>query len=301
MALRKTFTDNDFRKFEGDLLSVLKNDGDHRVPFDGKMLFRSRRYSCLLAATDVHWDEATGDVVLVGAYRSGSPLLDETKNYPALKKEVAVPLRECYDDLRESSGEEMRLVSKARKAVIDKYFNSRARVFDARGFFDDGIMDLESYGCGAFNLVDRKVVGIMKDEEGRYSLMCSNSFDSSHTLGAKDVALRDIQNFGERLETVLQVFGRAHDTYVSTLARQRGGDMSYSAADERRFAEAAIVAVYDEGFPPKVVDRVFRYFTDRDCFDPDRYPAKDIAAMVKRCREGGSLEPAPRTAKGRGV
>ena len=301
MALAKSFNETDFRKFEMDLLSVLKEDKEHKIDFDGKLLFRSRRYECLLAATDVHWDEKTGDVVLVGAYRSGAPLYDETKSYPAFKKEVAVPLRECFDDLKASSGEEMRLLSKAKKAVIDKYFGVYTKSFDSKGLFDDGIMDIKSFGCGGFRLADREVVGLAKDSDGKVNLVCSNSFNPSHTLSASDIRLKDIQNFGGQLEKIRLVLNKAQNIYIGEIERLRPKSMSFDDYDQRRFSDAALVAVYRSGVAPRVMDAICRHNTGRRDFDSNRYSAKDIEAMVKRYETVGVLSPVSNNNQGRSI
>lgn len=291
MALSKAFTGTDFTSFERDLLSVLKADPDHRIDFDGKLLFRSRQYDCLLAATDVHWDEKSGDIVLVGAFRSGQPVMDETKGYPSMKTSISVPLRECFDDLRLSSGNEMKLVGKAKKAVLDKYLIPLVKLYRSRGMFDGVIMDLPSFGCGEFRLNDCEVIGIAMGGEGKVGLVCSNSFNPNFTVDAGKVSLKEIQNFSSRLAAIGNRFRQASDVYLETMRRVAPLSMSFSPEDNRRHVSAALAAVYDVGFPARVMDCVCRHLAGLDYFDTRVHTRKDIVKMMEDYRNTGIMKP----------
>jgi len=295
MALSKAFSGTDFTRFERDLLSVLKADPDHKIDFDGKLLFRSRQYDCLLAATDVHWDEKSGDIVLVGAFRSGQPVMDETKSYPSMKTSISVPLKECFDDLKLSSGSEMKLISKAKKAVLDKYFIPLVKLYKSRGMFDDSIMNLPSFECGKFRLKDCDVIGLAMGTEGKVNLVCSNSFNPNFTVEAGKVTLKEIQNFSSQLASIGNKFRQASDIYLETKRKVAPLSMTFSQEDDQRHISAALAAVYEAGFPARIMDAVCKHLAGLDYFDPEKHTKKDILKMMEGYKNTGIMKPFQKT------
>ena len=315
MAITKKFSETDFKKFEADLLSVLKKDEEHKLDFDGKMLFHSRRYDCLLAATDVYWDERTGDIVLVGAFKSGKPVYDVDKPY-LMKERVAVPLKECFEDLKMTSGMEMRLVGKARKAVIEKYINMKLNLFESRYLMDDGCLDLKSLGIGQFRLnhasgytegvsdIDAllrfmpesesddgmKLNGSSRVKGPTISLNCSNSF-GLYSCSMSSLPLADIQLLGKELERVNEAYSKAADIFISKVHEQEKANMSYSSQEARKHREAAMMAVYDSNVSLDFCNAIARRFLSSDIFDKRAHSLHDIENAVKRYRTNGSFTP----------
>lgn len=297
MALNKKFNEVDFKKFEQDLLFVLKREPSHKLDFDGKMLFKSRRYGCLLVATDVFWDEKTGDIVLVGAHKGGAPVIDESKGFPEFKQRVAVPLRECFDDLKESSGMEMRLLSKARKAVIDKYVGEKLNVFTSRSLMRDGVLDLKGLGIGKF--VKQRADGqptdlssidaVLRGEDGMTALLCSNSFSDGYEWSMSKIPLADIQLFGSELERVNVAYSKVSDIFTSKMQELERKDMSYTPQETRRHRDMALVAVYDSGASLDLCNAVATTYAASNIFDRHAHSQKDIEAAVKNFRTSGRL------------
>ena len=285
MLQEKKYNETELMSFERELLAVLKNDPDHRLDFDGKLLFRSRRHDCLLAATDVYWDRKSGDVILVGAFRSGKPVMDESKGYPVMKDRVAVPFRECFDDLRLSSGNEMKLISKARKAVIDKYLNSSMNWMKSKGLVEGGILNLISLDVGKFRINRADVVGLGVGSEGKITLLCSNSFASNFCTEASKIPISDIQSLGNQLVRFQDMYRSAASVYSETLRSENPRSMSFSQHDDQAATAAALLAVYDRNFPMKVCDMVAKDFAGSDVFDSSLHSASQIEKSVRSMRE----------------
>ena len=297
MPLNKKFNEVDFKKFEKDLLVVLKTDPSHKLDFDGKMLFKSRRYDCLLAATDVFWDEKTGDIVLVGAHKGGAPVIDESKGFPEFKQRVAVPLRECFEDLKVSSGMEMRLLSKARKAVIDKYIGEKLNIFTSRSLMRDGILDLKGLGIGKFvnqradgQRTDLSVIdAVVRGEDGKTSLICSNSLCTGYERPMSSIALADIQLFGSQLDRVSEAYSKASDVYTSKMQSLEPKDMTYSRQEQVRHRDMALMAVFDSKASLDICNAVARTYANSDVFDRKAHPVSDIESAIKNYRNSGFL------------
>ena len=163
-------SDEQFRRFEGELLATLRRDPDHQFAFDGKLRFHSSRYNCELSAVNVHLDERKGDLVLVGAFLSGEPQIDYSRGYALIQHELSVPFKECFEDLKSTPGfNEMYLISKSRKAVIDKCLSAPLRTLSALDADRDGRIELGDFfrkdvringgaeGVGSLSMRDGKV------------------------------------------------------------------------------------------------------------------------------------------------
>lgn len=297
MALQKKFNEADYRKFESDLLFVLKKEPTHRLDFDGKLLIRSRRHDCLLAATDVFWDKNTGDIVLVGAFKSGAPVYDESrKELCIMRQRIEVPLKECFEDLKVSSGMEMRLLGKARKAVYDRYVGSKLNLFESRSLMRDGVLDLKYLGIGQFvkrspdgEPTDRSIIEkVVRDPDGRTALVMSNSF-GTYRWSMSTMPLAYIQVIGSELERVNRAYSEASDIFTSKMQELERKDMSYSQDESRRHRDTALVAVYKATASLDICNAVARTFAGSDIFDREVHQVKDIRAAVKRFRPGDLL------------
>lgn len=297
MAITKKFNESDYKKFEADLLTVLKKDSSHKLDFDGKLIFRSSRYDCLLAATDVFWDEKTGDIVLVGAFKSGKPVMDQSKGYSVMREHVSVPLKECFEDLKMSSGMEMRLLGKARKAVIDKYVSAKLNLYSSRSIMRDGILDLKSLGIGefirerasGFPVDHTHIDAVMRDSDGKVSLVCTNSLSTGFDCPLSSMPLADIQLLGAQLERVNKAFSEASDIYTSKLQSLEPRNMSYSDAEQRQHREAALMEVFNSKASLDICNAVARTFTSWNIFDRQERSLRDIKDSVKNYYSKGSL------------
>lgn len=197
MLQRRKNCEAECSSFERDLLEVLKNEPDHRLVFDRKLLFRSRRFECLLAAVDVHYEQCNGDVVMIGIHRfSGS----------RVPKNAVVSFSECYDDLRLACDNETKLLAMVRKAVYAKYLDSYFNWMKARGFVKDSVVDLVSLDVGSFRIESAwsYLLGIGKDKEGNFNLLCYNSIADNFNLNPDRVRMSDLQILGNQLADVCE-------------------------------------------------------------------------------------------------
>lgn len=290
MALNKKFSDSDYARFEADLLYVLKKDPSHRLDFDGKLLIKSRRLDCLLAATDVFWDEKSGDIVLVGAFRSGTPVYDPTKAYPVMQERVSVPLRECFEDLKVSSGNEMRLLGKARKAVIDRYVGTHLSYLASKKMMQEGILDLKALNLHGFDVGQAGVNAVLRGEEGDITLICGNSLNASFDNPLSRIPLQTIQAFGSHLERVREMYGSASEIFTRKMEELEPRSMSFSAAEQRLHRDAALMAVFDSGAPLDVCSAIAYMYADSDVFDRHTRKMREIEASVACFRSTGWLE-----------
>jgi len=183
MPVKSSRPDADYRRFEEDILNVLKRDGDHRLDFDDGLLIKSSRLHCTVVAKDVHYDEASGDIILVGAFRSGEPVYDESHSYPVRKSFIELPLRECYEDLEKTSGMHENLLDKARQACIRKYAEEPFEWFEKVGMVDDGCIDFTRLGLSKpvhFSFLD--VNSMRRFESGQLVFKVSCSMDPDMTV-----------------------------------------------------------------------------------------------------------------------
>lgn len=287
MPIKSKFSDTDYIVFERDLLSVLKNDEAHHLDFDGKLLINSSRYNCLIAATDVHWDEEKGDIVLVGAFRSGQPVFDDVNGYQLIRQEIELPLKECFEDLKKTAGIEiaMRLVGKAKKAVIDKYIAAPVKLMENTSLFNDGMLSLPSLELGKFRLSDREVVGLSRDEDGKFQFLCSNSINPSVTLSSNQIKLQEIQNLGNQFKVILDNLSVGKKAYMDAVKLVSPLSHTEDIFDDRQKKKLACVSLFDTGLSMPLCNAVAKTFGDTDLFDLSKHRKPAILKVIDSYRK----------------
>lgn len=287
MAVRTKITDEQERLFEKELLVALMRDGQHQFAFDGKLRVWSSRYNCELKAVCVQWDESRGDVVFVGAFMQGEPQMDYSNGFPLVKPELVIPFRECFNDLRSTPGfNENYLISKTRKAVMDKCLSYPMRLLDAYGAVRGSELPLDEFSsrkvfvCGGAHRV-----GSIALQDGVYSVRTPEGMP----LSLNRLSLLDIQRLGEGLQEVNRLIRDARKAFIdgknAVLPKL---STTLSERDVRCGEEAGLVSLYDSGATLRCCDAVARTFSGsyKDVFDERLHSPKEIDAMVRAYREG---------------
>ena len=310
MAIIKKLSDEDVQRFEKDLLAALKNDPQHQFAFDGKLHFFSSRYGCEIKAVNVLWDPDKGDLVLVGAFLSGAPVIDMSKGFPVFKTEFAIPFSECYRDMKENpSADESMLISKSRKAVIDKCLGYPMKLMKGthleggRICFDDylsaggpgleGGLTVNSGLPSAVAYGTAEVSSVREAEDGRF-IIESDFADRSYELNLSGASLCDIQKIGNRIldayaltQQARKVFCKAKEKFV------RPGSTSDQVTDRMGEAEG-LASVFEKGYPLRVCDSVAKTF----CVEYANYfsdameyaTRSEIQHWIRNFRKTGWLE-----------
>ena len=288
MAVRNTISDEQERIFEKELLQALRRDPDHQFAFDSKLRVWSKRYNCELRAVSVLWDESKGDIVFVGAFMKGEPQIDMSKGYPRVKPELSIPFRECFCDLKDTPGfNETYLISKTRKAVIDKCLSYPMRLLDANGAVRRGGVELDGFG-------DRKVyVGGGAVGVGRVSVSDDGfRMESSDgmPLSVSKMSLLDIQRVGDYLLGINNLIREARKVFIdgknSVLPQQ---STTLSERDVREGEVAGLVRMYESGAPLPCCDAVAKTFSSshKDVFDDRLHSVREIDRMIREFRSSG--------------
>lgn len=288
MAVKKKFTDEQERQFEMELLSVLRRDKDHRFDFDGKLKVFSTRYGCTLQAVNVHWDERERDLVFVGAFRSGNPVMDTTARYPKLKQEISIPFRECFEDLKKMEGtNEMYLISKTRKAVLDKCIGKEAGFSKAYSVQRGGKLEFSDFFDKDFSVLNEGTpVGSVSVKDGIVEVMAKDGMP----LDMKNMSLRDIQRIGEQITAVNDLIRDARKVYVDARSKfvQANGTVDESA--DRKGAAEGLAAVYEKGFPLRVCHGIAQSMSRplfENVYNDQMHSVKDISLMLLKFRKDG--------------
>lgn len=290
MAITKRISDQQERLFERELLTALRRDPEHQFAFDGKLRVFSSRYGCTLEAVNVHWDEKKGEAVFVGAFRSGNPVYDMSKGYAVVQHEIAIPFSECFEDMKSTPGfNEAYLISKTRKAVMDKCLSFPLRQLQAKGGIRDGGIDLSefsanqptvTYSGGSLN------VQSVSSKDGQFEIVCSDGYP----LKVSNLSLPDIQKIGESLLAVdkyIKIARRAFiDAKNAVLPEQ---STSLSERDVRESEEKGLSSIYGMGFPLRYCDAVAKMHSSsfKDVFDDRKHSPLEIDRMVRAYREQG--------------
>lgn len=279
MQLTERQKEVNYERFEEDLLQVLKNDKEHRIPFDRKLAFKSRRFNCLLAAADVRLDSETGQLVMVGAFKSGQPIIDTSKGFPEMKTEIEIPLRECFEDLKLSSGQEDRLLNKAKKAVLDKYVTGYVNSFEKRGIVDDRRLKFEDFGLEEFKINRSTVKEINRD--GDDIIVSSwNSFASDFDTKVSKFTLCEMQELGTKLQLIEKMYSDALDIFYNRKKELEPVSMTYCERDSREHNEDALVTMYKGNFPLAICNSIAKNLAGSDMFDLSKHSLSDISSLV---------------------
>ena len=286
MAVKNKITDEQERLFERDLLQVLGRDPDHQFAFDGKLRVFSSRYRCELRAVSVELSPE-GDVVFVGAFLRGEPQFDTSKGYRTVVPELRIPFSECFNDLRTTPGfNEAYLVSKTRKAVLDKCVAHPMQLLDVSGLSSRGKVEMLETAviAGASGVGDVRV-GSVACRDG----MVTVETDDGVPVGVSRMRLTDIQRLGRSLHTMNAYVREVRKDFIeaknASLPSRNG---SFSENDIRLGEEAGLAAIYGK-HPLPYCDAVARTFavTHKDVFDVSRRSAAEIDRMIRDYRENG--------------
>ena len=286
MSVRNTLTGDQVALFEKDLLSALVRDRDHQFAFDGVLQVYSSRYDCVLRAVNVHWDEKKGDVVFVGAFLKGKPQFDLSRGYPVVAQELSIPFRECFEDLRRTPGyQESYLLSKVRKAVIEKCLVYPAGRLSTRGLAEEGKIAFGEFPFKSFAPDGgRNGVGELSVSGGTVSV----TDGSGRPMNLSRMSLSDIQRIGEdmlRMNDIMQdAFKVYHKGYYSVVKE----GSTVPEADNARGAMEGLRLVREMGYPPSVCKGLARtYFPSAaGLFESARSSVGDIDRLIEAFREG---------------
>lgn len=271
--------ERNYERFEQELLQVLKNDKEHSIPFDKMLAFKSRRFDCVLAAADVRLDSKTGELVMVGAFKSGKPIIDTSKGYPVMKVDVEIPLRECYEDLKMSSGQEDRLLNKAKKAVLDKYVTGYVNSFAKRGLTKDNKLVFENFGLDDFKIDHSSVLSLTHDGNN-ITVTSSNSFSPSFDTKISRFHLTEMQEIGSYLKQIEDKYKEAVSIYSARKKELEPLSMTQSERDTEEHNRDALLTMYKGNFPMAICNSVAQTFAGSDMFDLDKHSLSEIHKLV---------------------
>lgn len=284
MALSKKVIENKrFSDFERELKILLSNDDEHALSLCKQLLFKSRRYGCLLSAKGVHLDKPNGDVILVLTHKPGEPIFCSDEDVMP-SNEISIPLRECYDDIEASSGEAPRLLERIKDAIMEKYLNRRYENFEMKGLLHDGTLNFNDFEMD-FPFMRGTLVSLTKERDG-FKLICNNEIAGDFHFLFSRMPLYEVLNVGKGLDKIFNLWNEAAGLYRDSIMDQ-GVDGLYYSTDKHH--ALALVNMYDAGYPLIVIDSVAKTFTDFDVFDFRKYSSKEIAEAVANYRSTGEL------------
>lgn len=281
-------TESEFLRFEADLHNVLKNDKSHRISLDDKLVFKSGRYDCDLRVIDVHWDEKmVGDIVLVGAVkdeiaRMGGDIHDE-KGDSMFKNTMVVSFREAYEDMKRQKGEmfnEFDLISMTRESVINKYIMCRIDHLDSLSLMSGGMLSFKE-----FNMKDVKtsryiVSSILIDDDG--GVYFQNHIGDSVFLS--DFSLSDIQNFGNSMNNVIDMYNQAFATYEEGKHKYLKEGHQYDTFLDNMGTSEGLARIYEKGYPNKICSAIAYCHSGCDLFDMNFHSITEIRRRVCKYR-----------------
>lgn len=281
----KSISESDFSAFQDELLEVLKRDADHHIDFDGKLVFHSGRYNCELAAMDVHWDKNKGDIVLVGAVRSGG-IIDESKGFPQLVPNVEISFRECFEDMRGQKMNEVYLISKTKKSVLNKYIIQPMKQLETVGIAQGGKLLVSDFGLKPIDFGDSKVTGIEKDDNDKIIL---SSDSHGQNLPVFENSLSMIQKFGESLSRVVDSYKAATKDFVEAKRSLVGNNQTYSDYDILKANSEGMATLFEKGYHAGICNAVTKNFTGSAFFDLSKNDFRSISKAVDDYRRKNIL------------
>lgn len=271
----------DFASFEKELLVVLKNDRDHHIGFDGKLMFHSTRYGCDLEAADVHWDPKRGDLVLVGACRNGA-VIDESKGFPQILNCVEIPFREVYEEMRDGQHNELYLVSKTKKSVLDKYILKPLEKLENLGVIDVGSVIFKDFGLKDVRLGGSSVTGIHKNPEGKVVFTSDGAPERPAAFGN---SITDIQSLGRNFSGIFETYEAAMNDFIEAKRSIVGTNQSATDYDVMHANSEGMATLYEKGYSARICNAVSRRVADSSFFDLSKNDVKAISKAVRDYRE----------------
>lgn len=279
MAIEDRKKEIAYENFEKELLEVLKKDKEHSIPFNKLFAFKSRRFDCMLAAADVRLDKKTGELVMVGAFKSGTPIVDYSKGFPEFKTDVEIPLRECYDDLKLSSGMEESLLDKTRKAVVDKYVTGYVRSFENRGMAAGGKLSFDDFGLDELKIDRSRVVEIESVCDSLYVIR-SDSFTPSYDTQISRFHLTEVQELGGHLQKIEEKYRQAAEVFHQRKKELEPLSSSLSQRDTDEHNRDALITMYNKSFPLTICNSIAKNLVGSDIFDLNKHSLVEISDLV---------------------
>ncbi len=291
--------DDALGRFESDLRGALVRDREHQFAFDGKLKFYSSRYQCTLEAVSVFLDPVKQDIVLVGAFISGTPQFDYSKGFPVIQHELSLPFRECFRDMQnaERGFNETYLVSKTRKAVLDKCVLYPLNALRQCNADRDGTVLLSDFGPKDFKVSDSRVTIGCVGAEGRNVVLEDKD---GRPVNIASVSLSDLSRLGERMDVIRALIQEARNSFLGERGKLVQENGTVTDWDLRKGAEKGLGSLHEKGYPLRVCYAVARTFSPdlADFFDDSKVSAKEVDGMMRRFRESGRLVEVRRGAKG---
>lgn len=263
----RSWSEIEFQMYEEQLRDILKKDKDHKFPFDKKMLYHSRRYGCTFAAVDIHLDEKTHEMVMVGSVRNGALVKDEKTGDYEIKKQISVPFREVYDDLKEFGipGSEMRFIDKTKKAVIDKYIVAPMLVLQNRYAFQGDTFNFSDFFSE--KEMEKLVVNHLKlrrvsfGEDGKVDFGVRNELTGDEFIGNfGNVKLDYYYYVGQTLNSLLGQFDKCKKVFLDRLHELEPVDMSYSERQRKEHWNDAISKMMESDNPETIKYALMNYY-----------------------------------------
>ena len=258
MIFNNNQQDYTFGMFEKDMVEVLKDMPDNRIELDGKLLYESRRFGCLLRVRDLHINGSTGQVVMVGSHVAGRMPGESSWGM------VDVPLYECYPEMK-AAGCHLRLVNKARKAAIASLIDGPFMYAARHGMTVDGgdgmqVLDFSSLGYSPVPWGQSAVDRVGRRTDGGYVLFGKDP-DFPDGRSVSTFSFGFMKRVGDAISTCNANYCRASEVYVRRMRELMPVDMSYTAADYDECVRKSFMAVGEAGFSDMILRSVRRMHT----------------------------------------
>lgn len=237
-------------EFYDELLRVLKKDPDMTLTFRDGLVYRSRARGCSFTLSDVHYSPEKGDVVFVGAFKSGRPVFDDSKGYPIMKTDFEFPFRDVVKDMTESGDDAKRLFIASRQAATYKYVTLPYRKLENAGIVEDGMLRFSDLGVRfskESGLSTLEAVSV--DTGGNYSVTLVDSSDFGRKY--RDLGMGQLALIHDSMRAVLERFRLERGLYAEAKASVTKGMQSDPGLD-RMATLTAVLGMVDRG-----VDRMY--------------------------------------------
>lgn len=275
MAISKKISDSDFKKFENELIKVLKDNPEHSLMFQKMILFKSQKLNRPLVAKGVKWDRSKEDLVCVLTYGAASDGNGLSENFD-------ISLKECYNDISQSSGEAVRLLNGIRQSIVKNYVSDYYDFCQSKDLLHNGKLNFKDFD-DFFPFMRGSLVSLEKDKKGELQLICNNVMAGDYNFKFSKMPLDEIVNVGRQLERIRAQWVDALSAYKDSLDNAY---LSKSINSE----SAALVDIYDKGFPLKICNSIGEGFAENNVFDTRFHTTKEICNAVTNFHKTGVLE-----------
>lgn len=237
--------------FEKDILAVLKKDDKKVLLFDERLHVFSSQYNRKLILKDIHLDEKTGEIVMVGGdYKE--PVMEKG----AFKTGFERPLRDCPEDMMKSNEKEClsRLLCKGREAVADKYILEPMRKLCLHGLQIDGSLNFSTYGFDGVCFKDKQIDGVyVYFLDGELKAVTVKD-KNGEELKLDELTLEQIQSVGFQLFKLLEAFQEARKQYLDELHLLKAKSRAKNVIN--KYDAQIMQLLRDKGFHPAFIDLI---------------------------------------------